>query len=66
MSTEEERKARREDPVYQANLAKKWKAELIIENKRTMANAIEHDRINGITGNWAGHVNAVKFFQGAQ
>ena len=63
MSTEEEREQRRKDPVYQASLLAKWRAEAVIANKRTLENAAAHDRLRTFGG---GHVNAVKFFQGAR
>lgn len=60
MSTEAERKQRREDPVYQAELLKRWRAEAILENERTLENARAHDRIMGGDTN----ERAVKLFTG--
>jgi len=56
------RNARINDARYQQYLLTKWKHEAIIENKRTMENAIAHDTgTSRIFGH--GNVNAVKFFQ---
>lgn len=55
------RNARKNDARYQQYLLTKWKHESIIENKRTMENAIAHDNLKD--GIYKGNVNAVKFFQ---
>ena len=59
-STEVDLRARREDPVYQAALLKKWRAEAVIEDRRTLENAKAHDDESRI---YRGNVAAVQFFQ---
>ena len=54
------RNARKNDARYQQYLLKKWKHESIIENQRTIDNAISHDQSSRI---YRGNVNAVKFIK---
>jgi len=42
------RSIRKNDQGYQAYLSKKWAWELVLENKRTIENAREHDRLRGV------------------
>ena len=55
------RAARIKDEGYQEYLLAKWKHESVLENRRTMENAIAHDKGSSrIFGH--GNVNAVNFF----
>lgn len=56
------RAARRADAGYQAYLEDKWAYEIKLENKRTLENAIAHDRNVGWLG-WKGNERVVRFFQ---
>jgi len=56
------RNARKSDAGYQEYLTKKWAWEHKRENKRTLENAIEHDRIAN-NRQWKGHERAVRMFQ---
>lgn len=60
------RAARIADKGYQAYLAKKWQHEIVIENQRTLENAIAHDRNGGYPAckrGWKGNEQAVRLFQ---
>ena len=55
------RDVRKNDPDYQAHLRREGARRHQIDLKRTMENAIEHDKQGGVFGH--GNVNAVRFFQ---
>lgn len=56
------RSARKSDTGYQEYLTKKWAWEHKRENKRTLENAIAHDKASPNKA-WKGHELAVRMFQ---